>query len=52
MGSAAKDKNLSNDILVVDDEADIRSLINGFLTDEGLSVREAGNWEETQKAKG
>jgi len=50
MGSAAKDKNLSNDILVVDDEADIRSLINGFLTDEGLSVREAGNWEETQKA--
>src|ERR1700676_3844354 len=50
MGSVAKDKNLSNDILVVDDEADIRALINGFLKDEGLSVREAGNADDTLKA--
>ncbi len=50
MGAAVKDKSLSNDILVVDDEADIRLLIKGFLSDEGLCVREAGNWDETQKA--
>src|SRR3984885_1574112 len=50
MASAIKDKNLTNDILVVDDEADIRSLIKGFLNDEGLSVREAANADETLKA--
>lgn len=46
MASPAKDKNLSNDILVVDDEPDIRSLIKGILNDEGLSVREAGTSDE------
>ena len=47
MGSTVKDKSLSSDILVVDDEADIRMLIKGILNDEGLAVREAGNYDET-----
>lgn len=50
MGSSIKDKNLTNDILVVDDEVDIRHLIKGILNDEGLSVREAANADETLKA--
>lgn len=45
-----KDKNLMNDILVVDDETDIRMLIKGILNDEGLSVREAANADQTLKA--
>lgn len=32
---------MSNDILVVDDEKDIRLLIRGLLEDEGYSIREA-----------
>jgi len=50
MATSIKEKNLTNDILVVDDEADIRLLIKGILNDEGLSVREAGNADETMKA--
>jgi len=50
MASPVKDKGLTNDILVVDDEADIRALIKGILNDEGLSVREAANATETLKA--
>jgi len=50
MATASKDKSLTNDILVVDDEADIRALIKGILNDEGLSVREAGNSDETLAA--
>jgi len=50
MATTSKDKNLTNDILVVDDEADIRALIRGILNDEGLMVREAGNADETLKA--
>lgn len=34
------------DILVVDDEADIRDLVSGLLEDEGHSVRTASNAEE------
>lgn len=34
------------DILVVDDEADIRELVSGLLEDEGHSVRVASNSEE------
>ena len=49
MAIAIKEKGLTNDILVVDDETDIRALIKGILNDEGLSVREAGNAEETLK---
>jgi len=47
MASATKDKGLTGDILVVDDEADIRLLIKGILNDEGLAVREAGSSDET-----
>ena len=47
MSTPARDKTLTNDILVVDDEADIRLLIEGVLNDEGLSVRKAGNSDET-----
>ena len=50
MASPVKDKGLTSDILVVDDEADIRALIKGILNDEGLSVREAANADETLKA--
>ena len=50
MASPIKDKGLTSDILVVDDEADIRALIKGILNDEGLSVREAANADETLKA--
>jgi two-component system nitrogen regulation response regulator NtrX len=50
MASPLKDKGLTSDILVVDDENDIRALIKGILNDEGLSVREAGNSDETLKA--
>ncbi len=50
MASTGKDKNLSSDILVVDDEADIRMLIKGILNDEGLMVREAGNADDAMAA--
>ena len=33
---------MAHDILIVDDEADIRALIAGILEDEGYSTREAG----------
>ncbi len=49
MPPSVKEKGLSSDILVVDDETDIRALIKGILNDEGLSVREAGNADETIK---
>jgi len=44
-----KEKGLISDILVVDDESDIRALIKGILNDEGLSVREAADSDETLK---
>jgi two-component system nitrogen regulation response regulator NtrX len=34
---------MTADILVVDDESDIRELVGGILEDEGFSVRTAGN---------
>ncbi|MEE9381193.1 MAG: sigma-54 dependent transcriptional regulator [Hyphomonadaceae bacterium] len=37
---------MANDILVVDDEPDIRELIAGVLEDEGYSVRTAGTAEK------
>ena len=38
---------MMHDILVVDDEPDIRLLIAGVLKDEGYRTREAGNSDET-----
>ena len=34
---------MTKDILIIDDEADIRTLIQGILEDEGYSVRQAAN---------
>lgn len=50
MVTAPKDKSLTQDILVVDDEGDIRLLLRGILNDEGWSVREAANSDETMQA--
>src|SRR5580704_9384823 len=47
MAQPIKDKSFTGDVLVVDDEMDIRLLIKGVLNDEGLSVREAGSSDET-----
>ena len=38
-----------NDILIVDDERDIRELIGDILQDEGYSTRLAGNSEECMR---
>ena len=37
---------MAADILVVDDEVDIRELVAGILSDEGYAVRTASNSEE------
>jgi two-component system nitrogen regulation response regulator NtrX len=37
---------MANDILVVDDEVDIRELVAGILEDEGYTVRTAGNADD------
>ncbi len=50
MNAPTKDRNLTSDILVVDDEEGIRLVIKGILNDEGYSVREAKNSDETFKA--
>ena len=34
---------MARDILIVDDEADIRLLISGILSDEGFTTRQAGS---------
>ncbi|HEY9345081.1 MAG TPA: response regulator, partial [Inquilinus sp.] len=39
---------MAHDILVVDDEADIRMLISGILDDEGYTTREAGDTTQAQ----
>ncbi|MEM7226570.1 MAG: sigma-54 dependent transcriptional regulator [Pseudomonadota bacterium] len=41
---------MAHEILIVDDEADIRMLIGGILSDEGYQVREAGNDEQALDA--
>jgi two-component system nitrogen regulation response regulator NtrX len=41
---------MSKDILIVDDEDDIRALIRGILEDEGYEIREASNALEAMKA--
>ena len=35
---------MAHDILIVDDEDDIRQLIAGILDDEGFETRQAGKW--------
>ena len=37
---------MTNEILVVDDNSDIRLLISGILKDKGVSVREAANFDQ------
>ncbi len=37
---------MTNEILVVDDNSDIRQLISGILKDQGLAVREAANFNQ------
>ena len=37
---------MSNDILIVDDESDIRTVLCGILEDEGYSTREAATSEQ------
>ena len=41
---------MTEDILIVDDEADIRTLVSGILEDEGYEAREAGDGDETLAA--
>jgi len=41
-----------NQVLVVDDEADIRALISEILSDEGYGVTVAGNAEEARTSRG
>lgn len=41
---------MQRDILIVDDEADIRNLIQGILEDEGYETRLAANSQEAAKA--
>ena len=37
---------MTNEILVIDDNLDIRQLVSGFLKDKGFSVREAANYDQ------
>ena len=37
---------MSKEVLVIDDNSDIRQLISGILKDQGLKVREAANFDQ------
>ena len=37
---------MTNEILIVDDNSDIRQLIKGILKDKGFVVREAANYDQ------
>ena len=37
---------MTNEILVIDDNSDIRQLISGILKDKGYTVREAANFDQ------
>jgi len=41
---------MAHDILIVDDEVDIRLLVSGILADEGFATREAGNADQALEA--
>ncbi len=43
---------MAHDILIVDDEADIRLLVGGLLTDEGYQTRDAGDADAALEAIG
>src|SRR5271167_2497835 len=43
---------MTGDVLIIDDEADIRELVAGILADEGYSVRTAGDSEQALAAIG
>ncbi|HEY1720889.1 MAG TPA: sigma-54 dependent transcriptional regulator [Magnetospirillaceae bacterium] len=43
---------MAHDILIVDDEADIRLLVSGLLSDEGYQTREASNADTALEAIG
>lgn len=45
MSTGVKERGLSHDILVVDDEIDICLLVEGILNDEGFKTRKASNAE-------
>ena len=38
--------NTNNEILIIDDDSDVRALMSGVLTDEGYSVQQAANESE------
>src|SRR5262245_43508048 len=48
--SRARDKGMAADILIVDDEVDIRELVAGILQDEGYSTRTARDSDEALAA--
>jgi len=37
---------MTKEILVIDDNLDIRQLISGILKDQGFTVREAANFDQ------
>ena len=37
---------MTNEILIIDDNSDIRLLISGILKDQGFIVREAANFDQ------
>ena len=37
---------MTNEILVIDDNSDIRKLISGILEDKGFKIREAANFDQ------
>ena len=39
---------MANEILVIDDNLDIRQLISGILKDQGMTVREAANFDQAK----
>src|SRR6202163_5162205 len=46
----SRQADMATDILIVDDEADIRELVAGILQDEGFSVRSAKDADEALTA--
>ena len=41
---------MTNEILVIDDNSDIRKLISGILEDKGFKIREAANFDQAISA--